>query len=276
MLRRIAVVVATIGAAMVLATETAAASTGGAYFSPDQAGYVVTGAHFKVAEVHVTLPYASRFARELGRVGLGVQLWSNATVIDLRVSACTDYTCKPGGTPVIRKYRPVLRVFSRSTGSLICSTLNDTCPDIPSSWKNARFAPGKSVDISLVYEPTTGGIDAGADAGNGGVGYWNYYLDPGLVFNRARIGAEFGLTPWSTVPFRHPSSQMRLAKFWEPSTAPYEAEFATYGGSSGCVAGWWTRHKVKMTSNGTSSGRLEARPGGLWNNGCDFRVYLEP
>jgi hypothetical protein len=276
MFARTALLVATIGAAMVIATGTAAASTGPLYYSPDQAGYAATGAHFKVAEVHVTLPYASRFARELGRVGLGVQLWSTATVLDLRLSACTDYTCKPGGPPVTRRYRPVLRVFSRSTGSLICSTLNDTCPDIPSSWKNARFAPGKSVDMALVYEPDIGGVDASVEAGSSGADYPNYFLDPGLVFNQARIGAEFGLTPWSTVPFRHPSSQMRLATFWEPSTAPFEAELATYGGSSGCFASWWTRHVIKMTSDGTSSGTLEARPGGLWNNGCDFRVYLEP
>lgn len=122
-------------------------------------------------------------------------------------------------------------------------------------------------------QPTTG---SSKGIGSSGAGYGNYFLDPGLVFNQARIGAEFGLAPWSTVAFRHPSSQLALAKFWVPATAPYEAELGTYSGSSGCFASWWKRHQLNMTSNGTSSGTPEARPGGLWNNGCDFRVYLEP
>jgi hypothetical protein len=277
MLRRLLVlVVVAVGTAAVMTAGSADANAGHWYYSPGQAGYAITGAHFKVAEVHVTLPYASHYAQELGQVGFGVQLWSTATVIDLRVSACTDYTCKPGGTPVNRGYRPVLRVFSRATGSLICSTRNNTCPHTPSSWSSRLFSPGRSVDISLFYDHTNGFLDAGVDGGSTYVDYTGYSPGAGVTFGQARIGAEFGIGPWSTVPFRHPSSQVKLAKFWEPSTAPYEAELATNGGSSGCIAGWWTRHKINMTMTGTSSGTVEARPGNLWNNGCDFNVYLEP
>ena len=276
MFRRLAFSVALTGAVLVAVTGTAAASTGRVYHSRGQAGYAATGARFKVAEVRVTLPDASHFARELGQVGFSVQLWSAATVLDLRLAACTDRTCKPGGTPVTRKYRPVLRVFSRRTGALICSTRNRTCPHVPSSWTRSRLAPGRSVDISLAYEPGVGGVDASVEAGRSGAGYDNYFLDPGLVFSQARIGAELGPSPWSTVPFRHPSRQLRLATFWESATVPFEAELATYSGSSGCFASWWRRHPLKMTSNGTSSGRVQAHPGSLWNHGCDFRVYLKP
>jgi hypothetical protein len=271
-----AVLVAVIGAVAVTFPGTAGASTGSVYSSRNQLGYAITGARFKVAEVHGTLPYASHYTKEIGQVGLGVQLWSSATVIDLRVYACTDYSCEPGGTAVARKFRPVLRVFSRATGSLICSTLNHTCPGTPSSWNNARFSPGKSVDISLFYDHSNGFLDAGVVDASTGADYLNYTPGTGVTFGQARIVAEFGLTPWSTVRFRHPASQVKLATFWEPSAAPYEAEFATTGGSSGCVAGSWTRHTIKMSSNGTPSGRLEAEPGGLSNNGCDFNVYLKP
>jgi hypothetical protein len=276
--RQLALVTAMIGAVAVTATGTAAAGTGTAYHSPDQAGFAVTGAHFKVAEVRVKLPYASHYAREIGQVGLGVQLWSSATVIDLRVSVCTDNTCKPGGTPVTRNYRPVFRVFSRATGSLICSTGDETCPGTPSAWNSVRFSPGKSVDMSLFYDHSNGFLDAGMEVvgGSTGVDYTGYSPGTGVVFGQARIGAELALTPWSTVSFRRPSGRVKLAKFWEPSTAPFEAELANTGQSSGCIAGWWTRHKLKLTSNGTSSGRLEAQPGSLWNHGCDFNVYLEP
>jgi len=130
--------------------------------------------------------------------------------------------------------------------------------------------------MALVYEPDTGQVDVSVEAGRSGAAYQNYFLDPGIAFKQARVGAELGTTPWSRVPFRHPSRQMRLATFWEPATAPFEAELGTYRGSSGCFASWWTRHALKMTSNGASSRRPEARPGGLSNHGCDFRVFLEP
>ncbi len=56
-------------------TGSAAASTGSAYYSADQAGYVATGAKFKFAGGTVRLPDASHYARELGRVGVSIQLW---------------------------------------------------------------------------------------------------------------------------------------------------------------------------------------------------------
>lgn len=276
--RRLALLTATAGAVAVMATGAAAAGSGSAYYSPDQGGFAITGAHFKVAEVRVTLPDASHFAREIGRVGLGVQLWSTATVIDLRVSVCTDSACQPGGSPVTRKYRPVLRVFSRATGSLICSTGDKTCPGTPSAWNSVRFSPGKSVDMSLFYDHSNGFLDAGMEVvgGSSGVDYTGYSPGTGVVFGQARIAAELALSPWSTVSVRHPSARLKLAKFWEPSKAPFEAELGNDGRSSGCITGWWTRHKLKLTGNGTSSGTLDAQPGSLWNRGCDFNAYLEP
>lgn len=276
MFRRIALLAAGATLAVAASSGSAAASTGPAYSSPEQAGYAATGARFKFAGAHVTLPYASRFAREAGRISLSAELWTTTIVVDLTVSACTDTTCRPGGAPVTRRYRPMLRVFRRSTRSLICSTLNGTCPQVPSSWKRARFAPGRNVSLSLFYDHTNGFLDAGVDAGGSGADYANLVLSAGRVFSQARIGAEFGASPWSTVPFHPPARETRLATFWEPSKAPFEAELATYNGDSSCLIAWWARHKVKMTKNGTSSGAVGARPGGLTNSGCNFSVFLEP
>jgi len=261
MFRRIAVVLA--GACMV-------------FYSPEQAGYAATGARFKVAEVRVKLPYASKFTRELGRVGVSVQLWSAAAVLDLRVSACTDTFCHPGGTPVTRRYSVALRVFSRSTGGLICSTSNSTCPSVPASWNDARFAPGRTVELSLLYDHTNGFVDAsvGIPGTNTGADYLNYSPGAGINFRQARIGMEFGPSPWSEIPFRAPASETFLASFWVP-TRPAEAELAPYSGNGGCFDSWWTSHRVKMTNDGTSGAAVEARPHGLSSNGCDFSVYLE-
>ncbi len=270
--RRMALLLAGIGLVVALPAGPASAGTGSAIYSPEQAGYAATGAHFKEVEVNVKLPYASRFAGQVGLLRLSVQLWTAYSVADLGVFACTDYTCRPGGTPVTRRYRLALKVFSRSTGALICSTISTTCPGVPSSWNRARISPGNTASLSLFYEPSTGFLDAQVN----NYDYPNYSPGAGVVFNQARIGAEFGSTPWSTVPFRHPATEKRVATFGVPPGPPYEAELVTYSEHASCLISWWTRHRVKMTSNGTSSKPVEARPHGLWNNGCNFSVFLEP
>jgi hypothetical protein len=272
MFKRIATLLAVLGAAVTMAAGSAAASTGPAKHSPAEAGYAATGARFKEAEINVRLPDASRFASEIGRLSFSVQLWAADTVVDVRVSACTDTTCRPGGKPAIRRYHLALRVFSRSTGTLICTTSNMTCPNVPGSWNHARFAHGRTVNLSIFYDHTNGFLSSQVNDKS----YSNYSPGPGLAFHQARIGVELGATPWSTAPFRAPEAAVRLARLGVPSAPPAEAEIATYNGHGSCFTSWWAHHRVKMTSNGSSGGAVEAGPHHLSNHGCNFSVYLEP
>src|SRR5262245_52622055 len=189
-----------------MVTSGAAASTGSAFYSPDQAGYAATGANFRYVEGTVRLPDASHYARELGRVGVSVQLWTSATIYELRLSVCTDTTCAPGGSPVSHKYQAAFREFSRATGALVCSTANRTCPDVPSAWTGsaARFAPGTKV--SLIIQDENGDLAVQAN----GLAYYGQLVDSGTVFSQARIGAEFGTTPWSKVAYHAPASETWL------------------------------------------------------------------
>jgi hypothetical protein len=271
MLRRIAVLLAAASTAVLMVTGSAAASTGSAYYSPDQAGYVATGANFKFVGGTVRLPDASHFSRELGHVGVSVQLWDAATVFELRLSTCTDTSCQPGGRPVSEKYQAAFREFSRSTGSLICSTTNGSCPGVPKAWTGsaARFAPGDRVSMGIFYDHTNGFTDIQVN----NLDYANLFPSAGLVFSQARIGAEFGTTPWSKVAYHAPASETWLLTF---AQSPRKAEIATYSGHSTCLTSWWVHHKVRTTSDGTSGTRIEAGPHDLHNLGCNFAVYLEP
>lgn len=275
MIRRLVVALTAAGvsaaAAAAMMTGSAAASTGPAYYSSDQAGYAATGAYFREIEVNAWLPDASRFSREIGRLGFLLEMRTPALVIDLSVYACTDSTCQPGGPPVTNRYRLAFKVYNRSTHAVICSTANSTCPAVPRAWNNARLAPGHRVGLSLFYDNQHGGLFAGA----GGYSYGNYPADKGIVVNQARIGVELGSSPWSDVPFRAPSSEMRLASFGVPVGPPYEAEIVTYSTHASCLNSWWERHELEMTSDGTSGTAVEARPHGLSNLGCNFGVYLE-
>jgi hypothetical protein len=251
MIRRLAVALGAAAAAVTMLAGNAAASTGPAYFSPDQAGYTATGAYFKVVEVNAWLPDASRFSRELGRLGFSLEMLTPARVMDLSVYACTDASCKPGGRPVTNRYRLAFKVYNRSTHALICSTAAASCPGVPRSWNNARLSPGRQAGLLLFYDPGNGDVEA------------------------ARIGVELGSTPWSTIPFRAPARETRLASSGVPAGPPYEAEFATYKEHTSCLNSWWTRHQLEMTSSGRPGPAVEARPQGLSNLGCDFGVYLE-
>ena len=50
--------------------------------------------------------------------------------------------------------------------------------------------------------------------------YLDYMPGKGLLINQVRIGVELGSTPWSTVPFRAPASETRLATFGVPVGPP--------------------------------------------------------
>ena len=164
MIRRLAVALGAAGAAVTMLAGSAAASTGPAYYAPDQAGYTATGAHFKVVEVNAWLPDASRFSREIGRLGFSLEMLTPALVIDLSVYACTDSTCRPGGRPVTNRYRLAFKIYKRSTHALICSENRELdLPDgVPRAWNNARLAPGHRAGLSLFSTTRNGALFAAA------------------------------------------------------------------------------------------------------------------
>jgi hypothetical protein len=275
MVRRIVIVLVAVVAAVSLVAGRAAAGTGSAYNSPAQAGYTATGGNFDYAGAHIVLPNASRFAGELGTVEFGVQLWNATTVVDVGAVACTDSSCKPGGKPEVRDYTPVLRVFNRKTGKLICSAASGNCPGRTSlGWSRASFRPGASLDITLSYPiPHQGYIDAQV----GSADYSAWPLSDGATFSQARIAATFGSTPFAAVPFRAPARAMQLATFFEPAGPPYEAELADSAGASACIGNSrFTRHYLRLTEAGGAT-HVRATAGAVsGSDACNFSVYLEP
>lgn len=279
MLRRIALVVAAVVAAVPFVAGRADAATGSAYNSPAEAGYAASGGHLIYAGAHITFPNASLFARELGRVEFGVQLWNASIVVDVGAVACTDTTCKPGGTPVVRAYYPVFRVFNRKTGALICSAALGNCPS-PSAlhWAHASFRPGTKVDITLGDDSPFDGM---VDASVGSADYVAWPLNAGVTFTQARVVAEFGAAPFKPVPFTAPARAVRLATFFEPPGPPFEAEVANSAEKTACLGGksvfgtFFTLHYLRLTKTGGPT-HVRATAGALSGGGCNFSVYLEP
>ena len=152
---RVGVMLGVSATLVALSTPLALASSGPRMYSADQVGYAATGAQFTGAEIGIRLPAASHYAAVAGEVAVSLQLWGRPSVVDLTLAACTDNTCKPGGTPESLRYRLNISVYSRSTQALICSTTasspSQRCDNGFTGWNSARFKPGTSVLLSLDY-----------------------------------------------------------------------------------------------------------------------------
>jgi hypothetical protein len=240
------------------------------------AGYAVSGKELTVAETWVTLPRPSRFAREAGTVAASVQLWTSGEVIDLRMAACTDKSCRAGGRPSTEYYRPVLDVYNRATRALICSSSGRgpaSCDgQALGPFGRARYRAGTNVALSLVYViPYTSVM---AQAGNQDYIYnlpVNPSSKPHLDFTEARIVAEFGASPWSRPDLRAPAAETAVMSFDRPAPPPYAAEIADFAGKAGGIAQSWWRHS-RVTAH---PGPGYATAGSLWDDGYGFTVYLK-
>jgi hypothetical protein len=239
------------------------------------AGYAVTGKHLNGVEPWVTLPRADRFARWAGRIGVSLQLWTSTYVLDLRISACTDTDCRPGGRPAFRSYHAVLDVYNRSTHALICSTVAHgslRCPAPIGRFSTVRIAPGSTFQPFLSYVAPYSDVEVAADT----LAYF-YPLPAGPTsrpladFTQARVVAEFGTSPWARPDLLAPPARLKVVSFDRPTPPPYEAEIVNTAGKAGGIsAPWWHHHRVS-----TRPGRGHATASSLWDDGYGITIYLQ-
>jgi hypothetical protein len=266
---RFGAVLAVSATLIALSSPMALASSGPRMYSADQVGYAATGAQFTGAEIGIRLPAASQYAAEVGQVAISLQLWGRHSVVDLTLEACTDHTCRPGGTPESLRYRLNISVYSRYTQALICSTTasspSQRCDNGFTGWNSARFKPGTSVLLSLDYNYAGPDIVAGANQFNAAVS-----VNPIGTVTQARIVMQFGATPFSQALYHRPGKTMLLATlgtFW--SELNLASGRTAYIGSS-----LFMRHEITMTRKGAAASG-EATASGVYDSGAFFRVYLD-
>jgi hypothetical protein len=266
---RLGAVLAVSATLIALSSPMALASSGPRMYSSGQVGYAATGAQFTGAEIGVRLPAASQYAAEVGQVAISLQLWGRHSVVDLTLEACTDHTCRPGGTPESLRYRLNISVYSRYTQALICSTTasspSQRCDNGFTGWNSARFKPGTSVLLSLDYNYAGPDIVAGANQFNAAVP-----VNPIGTVPQARIVMQFGATPFSQALYHRPGKTMLLATlgtFW--SELNLASGRTAYIGSS-----LFMRHEITMTRTGAAASG-EATASGVYDSGAFFRVYLD-
>ena len=254
-----------VAAALLVLTVPAGAVTGTTEISPEQAGYTATGAQFKEVDATVYLRNPAQYSGEVSQYSHSVQLWSSGLVAVVGVTASTSGS----------SYTPYAIVYNRSTHQVIASDPNavecsadDTCgPTIGS------FAAGDSVSLRLTYYPTPGVLALVANDNSTGVTFINepaYTVGTGVSFTQARVGTEFGGSPWDGSYSYAPPAQFTKA------AAYTGVALTTYSGHTSTLWSWWVHHKLLANTEQQSSSDWVAIPADLTSGGANFQTWFVP
>jgi hypothetical protein len=259
-------------AAAVLALAMPAdASTGTAQISPEQAGYSATGAQFKAVAATVFLRQPAQYASEVASFGHSVQLWSSGVVITLGVTASTS-----GGG-----YVPYATIYDRTTHQVIvsnpnaeqCCAYGDCC--FPGA-DNYTESPGETASLTIRYTPADGHLLLNESfippSGpiDGSSFFSSYDLTASQAFGQARVGTEFGTSPWDA-SYRHipPARSLKVASYTS-------VNLTTYSGHTASLSSWWVHHKLLANTEQQSGSDWVAVPADLSRGGAGFQTFFVP
>lgn len=263
--------IAAITASMTMAGM-ASASTGTPRISPEESGYSATGAQFKDVRASVYLRNPEQYAAVVAGYGHSVQLWSSGLVMVLGVSGTTAKGGAAAG------FGPAVAVFDRNTHALLASSTNDT---IPAQWRPAggpsqpwtpgnSFPTGTTVTERIHYNPMTGAAGFTATDTAGDQFTATYQAGTGQSFSQARMGTEFGTTPWTAPTFTPPAKWAKIAVY-------NDARLASYSGHVATLESWWVNHALEANTGAQSdTGDWVAIPSDLADNGASFATFFVP
>jgi hypothetical protein len=224
----------------------AGASVGPAFTSHEQAAYAVTNARFRFVQTTFTLPDATKFATEVVRLGVSVQLISSENTW-MVLSFNTTTASGIYSASFANEFNG-----GQSTGAT--GTLGTT------GWAKA----GDSVTLSIFYD-RAGHDHLTAVDNTSGEAHFTSVAVPTTQYTQARVGTEFGVTPIDTATYTAPATETHVVTL-------NGIHLTSYSGHRAGLVSWWQRHKVFMVSHGV----IEIAPHGVFNLGRSFNVFMEP
>jgi hypothetical protein len=253
-------------AAAVLALAVpAGASTGTAQISPEQAGYTATGAQFEMVRGDVYLRKPAQYAGEVASLGHSVQLWSSGLVVTVGVRASTS-----GGG-----YTTYATIYDRSTHQVIASNPNaSTCDKYGNCHPGpAILDPGFALGLAIGYVPASGNLSMAefyTDSLGDETDFYSFYTATGQSFTQARVGTEFGSSPWDgSYSYTPPASYVKVARYTSVSLTSYSGHIAT-------LWSWWVHHKLLANTEKQTGSDWVAVPTDLVNGGASFQTWFVP
>jgi hypothetical protein len=252
-----------VAAAVLALAAPAGASTGTAEISPEQAGYTATGAQFQTIAAAVFLRQPGQYAGQVASYGHSVQLWSSGLVVTFGVTASTSGS---------GSYATYATIYDRSNHSVIASNPNgQTCTDDGYCDPGpTTFDPGSTVSLSITYVPADGQISMSEYDDGSGLFFNSSYTVTGQSFTQARVGTDFGSTPWDNSYSHTPPARYTKAATYS------SAVLVTYSGRISTLWSWWVHHKLLANTEQQSSTDWVAIPTDLTQRGSIFQTWFVP
>ena len=255
-------------AAVLALAAPAGASTGPAQINPEQAGYSATGAQFKTITATVYLRNPAQYAGEVASFAHSLQLWSAGLVVSFGVRA--DTTVGP--------YTPFATIYDRATHQVIASNPNPVAcdPDGCSPGQVGSLPPLLYYVMRISYSPATAHLamfeqEESCDAdGCGHFGFQSSYTVTGQSFTQARVGTEFGSSPWdASYSYTPPAGDVRIATY-------NKVALTSYSGRTATLWSWWVHHKVLANTGQQTGSDWVAVPSDAYNGGASFQTWFVP
>jgi hypothetical protein len=242
------IVLAASSAGVPIATA-ALASTGSAAYSSTSAGYMISGRWFRYIQAEVPLPTDSACAQLYQVVHNTSATGSFSIIAEL-------------GSAQDSRLEDVISDVPTSTG---CGTYSGAFIDdgIGFPLDAALLSPGDNIVLSVYYDQQNFGVSGKVtDLANGQTLEVDATNGASSVYTSAQVVGGFG-------SFTAPANQFRVLPFTD-------AAATTFTGDHGTMTGPWTTSQVVMTSNGKSSGIVEANSPVLWDGGRNFSTWVQP
>ena len=98
----------------------------------------------------------------------------------------------------------------------------------------------------------------------------SYDLTTSQAFSQARVGTEFGSSPWdASYPYTPPARSLKVAAYTS-------VDLTSYSGHTASLSSWWVRRKL-LANTGQQSGRdWVAVPGDLYDGGASLQTFFVP
>jgi hypothetical protein len=258
-----AVIPGAIAVAMLAIPGAAGASTGTAEISPAQAGYTATGAQFKSVHAAVWLRQTAQYISEVHGFGHSIQLWSSGLVVTLGVR-----------TQFFNSYGTYATIYDRSTHTVIASNPNSVfCgvdDDCNPGTGDFTANTGYPITLQVDYNPTTGLLSMAEYDEGEGFSFTASYTVPGQSFSEARIGTDFGSSPWDgSYSYHPPAKSVKVAAYSNVTLTSDSGHTAT-------LWSWWVHHKLLANTGQQSGSDWVAVPTDLSSGGGSFQTLFVP
>jgi hypothetical protein len=252
-----ALITAGAAAAMLALAVPAGAVTGTTEISPEQAGYTATGAQFKAITASVYLRQPGQYSGEVAGFSHSVQLWSSGLVVTLDAQATAA------------GYLARARIYDRSTHAEMpsptgqwCNASGDCGPD-PVPWPF-----GSTLTLRISYSPADGRLMMTED--DSGSRFIASGTLTGQSFTQARVGTEFGSSPWdASYSYTPPAQYIKVAAY-------NNVALTSYSGHTATLWSWWVHHKLLANTGQQSGSDWVAVPTDLYNGGASFQTWFVP